>query len=308
MLRIRDDRQLRSITGISEAMLKKIEPVFTKVYEGQLEAEYEQQKKSGLRQRKPGGGRKSKLGTIRIKLLYILYYLKTYPTIDTLAERFDLSRSNAHENIQKLRPILKLTLKELNYLPARKFDSPEALKEACEKLDALLIDVTEREHFRPKDEALQKEYYSGKQGYHTAKNTVISTSLKRIIYLGKTFGGRCHDYGMFKEEFPPEDLWFKAIKLYADSGYQGMKTDYPESEAELPFKKPRKSKNNPNPKLSDEQKIHNKAISQARIFVENAICGIKRFRILVDRFRNRIDGFLDDVMVLCAGLWNAMLA
>jgi len=294
MLEIRDDRQLRSITGISEKVLEMIEPVFTKVYEEMKEAEYEKQKSLGLRKRKRGGGRKSKLETMLSKIHFILYYLKNYPSIDTLGEKFKLSRSNAHENVQKLLPIMLATLKELGHLPARSYEDAKALKQSLEDIDTLLIDATEREYFRPKDTALQKEHYSGKQRYHTVKNTVISTAAKRVIYLGKTFGGRNHDYA--------------GIKLYADSGYQGMKSDYPKSDAELPFRKPRKSKNNPNPELTEEQKAHNKAVSQARIYVENAICGIKRFNILTNRFRNRIDGFVDDVIAVCAGLWNAMLA
>ena len=308
MLEIRDDRQLRSITGISEQVLEKIEPVFGEIYEKEKDAKYQREKASGLRKRKRGGGRKSKLEPMRTKIHFILYYLKNYPTIDVLGEKFKLARSNAHENIQMLLPIMMATLETLAYLPAREYEDAEALKLALENLDTLLVDATEREYFRPKDKALQKEYYSGKQKYHTVKNTVISTATKQVIYLGKTFGGRTHDYAMFKEEFPPEDAWFKGIKVYADSGYQGMKTDYAKSDAELPFKKPRKSKNNPSPELSEEQKAHNKAVSQARIYVENAICGIKRFAILTNRFRNRIDGFVDDVIAVCAGLWNAMLA
>ena len=308
MLKIRNDRQLRSLTGISEEVLAKIGPMFAKTYRDQKAAEYEKAKAAGKRQRKMGGGRKGKLSSMRAKLHYILYYLKNYPTFDVLAEKVDLSISTAHGHVKALLPIITKALKALGYLPAREFASAEELKEACEDIDSLLIDATEREHFRPKDAIEQKEHYSGKQGYHTVKNTVISTSFKRIIYLGKTFGGRHHDYGMFKTEFPPETAWFEALQLYADSGYQGMKTDYPQSNAELPFKKPKKSKNNPNPQLSDEQKAHNKAVSQARIFVENAIGGIKRFYILVNRFRNRLENFVDDVIAVCAGLWNAMLS
>jgi hypothetical protein len=48
-------------------------------------------------------------------------------------------------------------------------------------------------------------------------------------------------------------------------------------------------------------------VSKARIYVENAICGMKRFRILVNAFRNRLDGFADAVIGVCAGLWNALI-
>ena len=61
-------------------------------------------------------------------------------------------------------------------------------------------------------------------------------------------------------------------------------------------------------KLTDEQKAENRALSQIRIFVENAIGGIKRYNILVHRFRNHKSGFEDDVIGICAGLWNFSLA
>jgi hypothetical protein len=77
---------------------------------------------------------------------------------------------------------------------------------------------------------------------------------------------------------------------------------------EVPVKKPRKSKKNPNPQLTDEQKETNQAISQVRIFVENAIGGIKRYNILVHRFRNHKANFEDDVIAICAGLWNFALS
>ena len=73
-------------------------------------------------------------------------------------------------------------------------------------------------------------------------------------------------------------------------------------------KKPRKSKKNPETHLSDEQKAENRALSQIQVFVENAIGGMKRYSILVHRFRNHKTGFEDDVIGICAGLWNFSLA
>ena len=87
-----------------------------------------------------------------------------------------------------------------------------------------------------------------------------------------------------------------------------MQTDYEGGQIEIPHKKPRKSKSNPNPELTAEQKAENRALSKVRIFVENAIGGIKRFGILVQVFRNRRKNFDDDVIALAAGLWNFLLA
>ena len=136
----------------------------------------------------------------------------------------------------------------------------------------------------------------------------MSTLNKFIVFLGRTFSGHNHDYTMLKEELPPEMDWFTAIEVWLDLGYQGIQTDYEGERIEIPFKKPRKSKNNPDPQLTDEQKATNKALSQIRIFVENAIGGIKRYNILVHRFRNLTDNFEDHVIGVCAGLWNFALS
>ena len=72
-------------------------------------------------------------------------------------------------------------------------------------------------------------------------------------------------------------------------------------------KKPRKSKNNPEPELTVEQKNDNYALSKVRVLVENAISGIKRYNILVHSFRNRKTGMDDEAIALAAGLWNFLL-
>jgi hypothetical protein len=76
----------------------------------------------------------------------------------------------------------------------------------------------------------------------------------------------------------------------------------------MSHKKPRKSKKNPETSLSDDQKAENKALSKVRVFIENGIGGMKRYTILVQRFRNRVTNFEDDVIGICARLWNLTLS
>jgi len=61
-------------------------------------------------------------------------------------------------------------------------------------------------------------------------------------------------------------------------------------------------------RLPWEEKASNTALSQVRIFVEHAIGGMKRYNIFVHCFRNRKDNFEDDVIGICAGLWNLSLS
>jgi hypothetical protein len=136
----------------------------------------------------------------------------------------------------------------------------------------------------------------------------MSLPNKFIVFLGRTFSGHNHDSRMFKQEFPPELDWFTDINVRVDLGYLGMQSDYQGDRIDIPTTKPRKRHKNPNPQLSDAQKVANKVLSQVRIFIEHAIGGMKRYNILVHTFRNRIENFEDDVIGVCAGLWNLVLS
>ena len=65
-----------------------------------------------------------------------------------------------------------------------------------------------------------------------------------------------------------------------------------------PKKKPR------NGELTEVEKVINRGISSLRVEVEHHIGGIKRCQILVQKFRNRVEGFVDDVMETACGLHN----
>jgi len=131
---------------------------------------------------------------------------------------------------------------------------------------------------------------------------------KVILFVGRTFPGHQHDYTMLKTELPPDLNWFTDIVVLVDLGYLGIQTDYRSEQIERPHKKPRKSKHKPDTCLTAEQKADNKALSQVRILIEHAIGGLKRYNILVDRFRNCRENFQDTAIALCAALWNFSLA
>ena len=165
VLKIRDERQQRALTGLSEKKFNKLLPIFEKKYQAQKQKEYDQQVAAGTRQRKAGGGRKSSLKESRDKLEFILSYLKTYPSYDELAEKFDVARSTAHDQVKYLLPLLQASLAELGVLPQREFESVAAFQALCQQLDLeqLLLDVTERPRQRPQDKDHQRDCYSGKK-------------------------------------------------------------------------------------------------------------------------------------------------
>lgn len=300
---IRDERQFKALTGVSCEEFEKIIPVFSECYEKSAQEAYE----NGERRRRPGGGRKGGLKTMKDKLFFILFYLKNYPTFDVLGYEFGLDRSKACVNVHKISKVLLDSLFELGVLPKREFSSAEEMAEAFENTKKIFVDATERLHFRHKDYEKQEKHFSGKHKDHMVKNTVISDICKTILFLGYTVSGSRHDYGLLKEEFPPSENWFENFNLWVDLGYLGIKKDYKAACINIPHKKPRKSKLNPNPSLTKEQKEENRRISKVRVIVENAIGGMKRFVILTARFRNKIIGFVDDAAILAAGLWNLKL-
>ena len=161
-LQIRDERQMKALTGLSQAQFNHLLPVFSDLYQATQQKTYEKGLESGTRRRKPGGGCKGKLPTMADKLLFVLYYYKTSPTCDVLGTQFEVARSKANENLHKLSPLLYDTLVHLELMPYRELATPEDLKAALHGMARLLLDATERAYHRSTDEAKQRAHYSGK--------------------------------------------------------------------------------------------------------------------------------------------------
>jgi hypothetical protein len=170
-IKIRDDRHLRSLTGVTPAQFEILLETFSDTYRQTQWQAYQTGIAAGKRKRHPGGGRKGALPTMRDKLLFLLYYFKVYPTFDVLGTQFGMARSKANENIYKLAPVLHQTLVHLELMPHRAFETPAALLEALDGIDTILIDVTERTHRRPQDEQTQQAHYSGKKTTHGQKHS-----------------------------------------------------------------------------------------------------------------------------------------
>ncbi len=162
-LLMRDERQMKALTGLSQAQFDHLLPVFNAIYQAAQQQMYAQGVASGTRRRKPGGGSKGKLPTMADKLQFVLSYYKTYPTFDVLGQQFEMARSKANENLHKLSPILYDTLVHLDLMPYREFATPEDLKAALHGAERLLIDATERAYHRSTDDAKQRAHYSGKK-------------------------------------------------------------------------------------------------------------------------------------------------
>jgi hypothetical protein len=163
---VSDERQLKSLIWLKQEEFKFLSILFEEIEKEVKQEEYEERlKKSNWKQvRMWSLSWNTKIKTSEDKLFLILYYLKTYPTFDVLWFHFWVSRWTACKRVHKILPILQRLLKKLWISPKRELKTTEDLKEAFwwNILD-LIIDWTERRHFRHKENSKQKENYSGKK-------------------------------------------------------------------------------------------------------------------------------------------------
>lgn len=288
----------QQVLGIKYSQFRKLLPKFSRVLR---EKEY-QRIPSDKRIRIPGGGRKSKLGEDEGKLFFILFYYRHYPTLRLAELLFELSNSNIchwiHFLSQALWEVLGYQLK-LPEVKARlgKFNQ---LITVCPQLKEFISDGTERPFKRPKDKDDQKKYYSGKKKRHTIKNQVtIHPRSKRILDISDTVEGKMHDKTLMEKS----GILLKAppgSKGMGDSGYEGLRKDYPWIKFITPIKK------NPGKERTEGEKQINKVISSIRVKVEHVIGKLKINKILTDKFRGNLK-FADLAFKNCACLYNFKL-
>jgi hypothetical protein len=157
---IKDDRQMRSLTGLNLEDFCLLSEHFAQGYQQLLDANFDELSPG---ERKAGGGRKGKLASSEQKLFFILCYLKSYPTFDVLAVNFGLARSKACENTHKLGRALALTLQNLGVLPVREITSLEAMQHVFKDLKTIIVDASERPYLRKEHLLDQVANYSGKK-------------------------------------------------------------------------------------------------------------------------------------------------
>ena len=287
---LRQERQLRALTGLNRKAFEALLPKFSEVYE--------QTRQTQPRQRVFGGGRKARLQTTEAKLFFILFYFKCYPTFDLAGVIFEMHRSGAHEWMHRLQPVLEAALSKILMLPERKLDSITAFRERFPEVKRVMIDGTERPIQRPQDPKQQTLNYSGKKKQHTRKHLAAVDETKRVIVLSKAREGKLHDKRFHDEDDIASNVPDE-IPIQVDLGFQGLQNQY--ENIHLPHKKPRGGE------LSEVQKQENRCLSRARVICENAFAGVKRYNAVSGVYRNRIVDFDDHLMLTAAGLWNFYL-
>lgn len=251
--------------------------------------------------RAPGGGRTPELQSLEDKLLFMLVYVRSYPTFFVAGLMFGFSETAACGWFHRLLPALDQALGYAHVKPSRKHgrNLEEILTEFPELREfGLLADGTERPTRRPKNKDKEKSRFSGKKKDHTVKNVILThPKTNRVIHLTKTRDGTVHDKRALEEE---ELKCQEDILIGLDGGFPGLEID--RASIIRPVYKP------PGGELSDSNRNQNRAFSSVRMPVEHAIAGIKRSRIVADILRLKDETDADTVMSVACGLHNLRVA
>ena len=288
-LLLKNSRIAKAVTGMTPQELRHILPAFEQCL---IQYRY-QVKPKEKRKRALGGGKKGDLPTPLDKLVFVLMYLKVYPTYDVMGFLTGRQRSKCQSSVSHFLPVLEMALGRHMALPKRKIASPEEFFQLFPEIKEVFLDGTERRTQKPKNLKRRKKLYSGKKKATTRKNIVISNGKRHILLLSPTKSGRRHDKRIadkfaFISNIPPD------IALWADTGFQGAQPMHPNV-----FMPKKPTKNNP---LTQEQKENNKIIFGIRIVSEYAIGGMKRLKAASDIYRNRLPNFDDTLNLLSAGI------
>lgn len=248
------------------------------------EEKQQQQELKKKRVNAKGGGRRPKLSKAE-GLCLCLFYLRHSPVFEVLGLLFNVSETTANDTfhywLNVLRELLPASLYE--QLNSQGKDWSEFAQE-LEKY-RLLVDSTEQDRERPRDNQEQQKYYSKKNKGHTFKTSVIGMPEgKDIVDVTTGHRGPEADITLFREQQKifSDEQQFDGDKAYV--GGQNMKT---------PHKKPK------NGELTEEQKKWNQEFSSSRIFIEHLMRRIKIARIAQYRFPLKASCYEKVILVIC---------
>jgi len=245
-------------------------------------------KNNPKRKRKIGGGRKFALQTFEDQLLLTLILTKSYCSCLLLEYLFNIDSSTVCRTTHSLMSLIKKDGKYIINLgprPSKKITTLDELRKVIPDLDEILADCTEQRIPRPEKKAKRNKHHSGKKKAFIIKTQLATTKQGLIVNIGKSIPGRQHDYKLFKTSILPKIIP-KNVKLYLDSGYQGVQKDFPDLSSSIPYKRTRNGQ-----PLTRSQKIRNKKQRKVRVAIEHTLSKLKKFQILHQTYRNSLQNY-----------------
>jgi len=153
--KIRDNRQWRASTGLTEDQFKKLTTEFKITYEDFLG--------ENICERGNNSSKESRFTSYEEFLFFILFSIKSGLTYDLLVLSFDLDRGNVFRQQTFGLRILEMTLQRLDFLPKRFFENLADFKDQMSDHEQIILDASEQRRQRSGNQENQKEDYSGKK-------------------------------------------------------------------------------------------------------------------------------------------------
>ena len=180
--------------------------------------------------------------------------------------------------------------------------------------DTMLVDGTHVRFVRAGDKEVRDAMYSGRKKAYTGNTVVMTMPDGMVIAISRTLQGSAHDITITRELLEglgafaddvlkaelPEGTRRMALRVLADSGFQGLDKDLPGADVVTPIRKPRGGQ------LTKRQKARNRKLSKERVRVENAIASVKHYRRVSSVYEGTLEDFNAEFNVAC-GLANARL-
>jgi len=271
-------RIFRNLTGLNpeefKVLVKRLSPMIIEQHNKQLN--------NRRRKRAIGAGSKFKLNTAQTLFMLLLYY-RTYTNHIFIGMIMGIDDSNVCRYFRRIEPLLA----QIFRIPEKKIELSQ------EEILELIIDATEQETQNRKGSG-----YSGKKKKRTIKTQILVDKKGKVKSVSKSVRGNKHDKKLYDETrliLQHKDRQeLKKFRIYGDLGYIGIKR----------IKTPIKKK--PNENLTKKQKQFNQKFNAKRFVVEHTFAHLKNFRILQDRFRNKLKHY-NLIFKNVVGLHNLML-
>lgn len=147
--KVQNDRQYLASTGLRKEDFERLHKEFTLYYKPKPFNEI---------------ARKTPLWTdSKEALFFILFYFKSYPTLEVLGLSFGFSNTSAFVYLDYIKPYLKQALREQSVLVNRVFDSQEDFDKAFQGVEDICVDGSETGIQRAAIQKIQQADYSGKK-------------------------------------------------------------------------------------------------------------------------------------------------
>ncbi len=155
---LRNERQWKATTGLSQAKFLELVHAFGEAYEGVFGC--------SIQERQANSSQEAIFRSYEDLLFFVLFSLKSGLGYDALGAIFDCDGSTAKANQAFALPLLQAALSKLGFMPRRSFSSVEEFEAHFAEHDTLLVDGTEQQIQRSRNHSVQKAHFSGKKKSH----------------------------------------------------------------------------------------------------------------------------------------------